>query len=219
MGIFDASQPPPEYDEDDENAKIPLPKVAAFELHTRTISSIKAPMYDHNSVFTSSYDSSIRCLDLPTQVSSQLWQPDDDGTDLGISCIDVSAESKDVILFSTLDGSVGRIDRRAKGKTDVWGLTDNKIGGFSSHPLLPHLLATASLDRTLKIWDLRKFTHNISRPQSPANWQCRHDQGQGRRCTPSITRRTHLETIRLPRLLEPRWQAGDLFVRRHSQDL
>ncbi|KAH7018155.1 WD40-repeat-containing domain protein [Microdochium trichocladiopsis] len=155
LGIFDASQPPPEYDEDDEDAKIPLPKVAAFELHTRTISSIKAPMFDQNSVFTSSYDSSIRCLDLPTQVSSQLWQPDDDGTDLGISCIDVSAEAKDLILFSTLDGSVGRIDRRAKGTTDIWGLTDNKIGGFSMHPLEPHLLATASLDRTLKIWDLR----------------------------------------------------------------
>lgn len=112
-------------------------------------------MLDPNSVLTSSYDSSIRCLDLQSQVSRQLWEPDDDTVDVGISCIDVSPETKDVIVFSTLDGNLGRIDRRSKEKADMWSLSDNKIGGFSLNPLLPHLVATASLDRTLKIWDLR----------------------------------------------------------------
>lgn len=37
-------------------------------------------------------------------------------------------------------------------------LSEQKIGGFSLHPLQPHLIATASLDRTMKIWDLRKIT-------------------------------------------------------------
>jgi WD40 repeat protein len=41
---------------------------------------------------------------------------------------------------------------------DIYQLSEKKIGGFSLHPRLPHLVATASLDRTLKIWDLRKVT-------------------------------------------------------------
>ncbi|KAI5919448.1 WD40-repeat-containing domain protein [Camillea tinctor] len=159
LGFFDGSQETPKYPEDDEEeVDIPLPKIGAFEVHNRTISSIKIPMFDPNSVITSSYDSSIRCLDLQTQVSSQLWQPDDDADELGISCIDMSPEAKDIILFSTLEGSLGRFDRRSKAKAEIWTLTEQKIGGFSVHPLLPHLVATASLDRTLKIWDLRMIT-------------------------------------------------------------
>ncbi|KAI1495776.1 WD40-repeat-containing domain protein [Biscogniauxia marginata] len=153
LGFFDGSQETPNYD--DEDADIPIPKIGAFEVHNRTISSIKVPTFDPNSVITGSYDSSIRCLDLQTQVSSQLWQPDDDNEEIGISCIDVSPETKDTIFFSTLEGFLGRFDRRSKDKAEMWTLTEQKIGGFSLHPLIPHLVATASLDRTLKIWDLR----------------------------------------------------------------
>ncbi|KAH9890740.1 WD40-repeat-containing domain protein [Xylariomycetidae sp. FL2044] len=156
LGFFDASQETPEYPEDDEeDFDMPLPKIGAFEVHQRTISSIKIPMFDSNHVYTSSYDSSIRCLDLTTQVSTQLWQPADDNDDQGITCIDISPEAKDTIVFSTLDGSLGRFDKRTRKEAEIWNLTENKIGGFSLHPLQPHLVATASLDRTLKIWDMR----------------------------------------------------------------
>lgn len=156
LGFFDASQKTPDYpdDDDDEDFHVPLPQISAFEVHNRTITSIKIPMFDQNSVITSSYDSSIRCLDLATQVSTQLWAPDADEDELGISCLDISPETQDIIVFSTLEGSLGRVDRRTR-KSEIWQLTDNKIGGFSLNPLLPYLAATASLDRTLKIWDLR----------------------------------------------------------------
>lgn len=155
MGVFDASQDKPQVDEDDEDPEIPLPTVSAFEMHSQTISSIVVPEFDHNSVISSSYDSTIRCLDLGTQVSRVLWQPEDEDTDLAITCVDVPTDSKDTLIFSTMQGSLGRFDRRSKAKAEIWNLTDNKIGGFSLNPLLPHLVATASLDRTLKIWDLR----------------------------------------------------------------
>ncbi|KAK7991346.1 hypothetical protein PG996_013602 [Apiospora saccharicola] len=156
VGVFDASQEKPTYDDDDEDADIPLPKVEAFEMHSATISSIITPQADHNSVITAAYDSTIRRLDLPTQVSSVLWQPEDDNEDIKITCVDMSPEQKDVIIFSTMYGSLGRIDRRTKGtEAEIWNLTDNKIGGFALNPLIPHLVATASLDRTMKIWDLR----------------------------------------------------------------
>ncbi|KAI1258746.1 WD40-repeat-containing domain protein [Xylariaceae sp. FL1019] len=156
LGFFDGSQKTPDYPEDDEeDYDVPLPQIGAFEVHRRTITSIKVPSFDSNSVITSSYDSSIRCLDLEKQLSTQIWAPEEDDDELGISCLDVSPKAKDTIIFSTLEGSLGRFDRRSKDKAEIWGLTDQKIGGFSLHPALPHFVATASLDRTLKIWDLR----------------------------------------------------------------
>lgn len=156
MGVFDASQEKPNIGDDDEDAEIPLPKVTAFEMHPRTISSIIAPIADPNSVITASYDSSIRVLDLPTQVTSQLWAPASNDEDVEITCVDVSPVQKDVVVFSTMSGSLGRFDRRTpKAEAEIWGLCDNKIGGFALNPSAPHFVATASLDRTLKLWDLR----------------------------------------------------------------
>ncbi|KAJ0368158.1 hypothetical protein COL154_002910 [Colletotrichum chrysophilum] len=62
-----------------------------------------------------------------------------------------------IMYFSTLQGGVGRVDIRTPKTAETFSLSDNKIGGFSLNPREPHLLATASLDRTMKIWDMRKI--------------------------------------------------------------
>lgn len=156
MGIFDASQEVVEGDDDDE---VEPPVISAFKTHARTISSFHFPFTNLNTVYTASYDSSIRKLDLGagTPVSVQVFAPDDH-EELPISAIDMAPGDANVILFSTLEGSVGRYDFRTRDDTEIWQLSDQKIGGFGLHPLAPHLIATASLDRTMKIWDLRKIT-------------------------------------------------------------
>jgi WD40 repeat protein len=79
-----------------------------------------------------------------------------------ISGIEVPPSEPHMLYFSTLNGTFGRHDMRTPSSsatnTEIWQLTDKKIGGFTLHPLHPHLAATASLDRTLKIWDLRMVT-------------------------------------------------------------
>ncbi|KUI71832.1 DNA damage-binding protein cmr1 [Cytospora mali] len=159
MGIFDASQDAPEVDDEDEDAEHPDPVIAAFKTHARTISSFHFPFTDPKSVYTASYDSSIRKLDLGvgTPVSVQMFAPEDD-EDLPISAIDMAPNDHNTIIFSTLSGSVGRFDFRTRDDTEIWGLSDSKIGGFALHPNAPHLFATASLDRTMKIWDMRKVS-------------------------------------------------------------
>ncbi|KAF4446159.1 hypothetical protein F53441_10135 [Fusarium austroafricanum] len=158
MGIFDASQTAPEVNDEDEDASVPDPVISAFKTHSRTITSFVFSPDEPNSVYTSSYDSSIRRLDLNKQTSVQVWAPSDHDEDLPLSALDMADSEPNLLFFSTLDGGVGRYDTRTSKDADIWILSDQKIGGFSLHPLQPHLLATASLDRTLKIWDLRKIT-------------------------------------------------------------
>ena len=163
MGVFDASQEPVkvENDDDDEDAEpeYSAPVISAFKTHSRTITSFHFSTADENAVYSASYDSSIRKLDLDKGISTQVFAPADADEDLPISAIDMPATDPNTIIFSTLHGSLGRHDVRTKpAAAETWGLTDQKIGGFSLHPLQPHLVATASLDRTLKIWDLRKLT-------------------------------------------------------------
>ena len=156
MGVFDGSQKPP--DVDDEDADIPDPDISAFKTHSRTITSFVFSPTDANAVYTSSYDSSIRKMDLEKGVSTQVFAPSDIEDDMPISAMDMAHSEPSILYFSTLHGGVGRYDLRAPGSDEVWTLSEQKIGGFSLHPLQPHLLATASLDRTMKIWDTRKIS-------------------------------------------------------------
>lgn len=158
MGIFDASQEIPDVDEDDEEADVPEPAVNSFHVHTRTISSIHFSPSDSNHCITSSYDSSIRLLDLASSTSRELYGPADALEDEPISGFDINPSSPSVIFFSRLDGHIGRVDTRAGKSADIWSLSDKKIGGFSLHPALPHFFATASLDRTMALWDVRKMS-------------------------------------------------------------
>ena len=161
MGIFDASQMPSEVkaeddgdDEDDDGILGPAIKVLKF--HSRSITSFLFPA-DGNHVYTSSYDSSVRKFDLQRGESVEVFAPATLEDDLPISSVAIPYDDPNMLYFSTLEGSFGRHDMRTSSDTEIWQLTDKKIGGFSLHPLQPHLFATASLDRTLKIWDLRSI--------------------------------------------------------------
>jgi WD40 repeat protein len=159
MGIFDASQDAPELDDDADELGYPEPVISAFKTHSRTITSFHFSSVDANAVYTGSYDSSIRKLDLGKGVSTQIFAPEDPDEDLPISAIGMPVGEGHLIMFSTLQGSFGRYDLRTRAsEAEIWSLTDHKIGGFSLHPLHPYLFATASLDRTMKIWDLRKIS-------------------------------------------------------------
>ncbi|KAF4628027.1 hypothetical protein G7Y89_g10127 [Cudoniella acicularis] len=161
MGIFDASQVPPEVKaedngDDEEEPDTPEPAITALKLHSRTITSFVFPP-DGNHLYSSSYDSSVRKFDLQKGVAVEVFAPESMDEDMPISSIAIPRTDPDILLFSTLDGRFGRHDMRSPKDTEIWELTDKKIGGFSIHPLQPHLVATASLDRMLKIWDLRNI--------------------------------------------------------------
>jgi WD40 repeat protein len=154
LGVFDASQ---KGEVDDEGDQVGTPAISVFKLHSRTVSSFLFPP-NPNEVYTASYDSSIRKLDIQKGIAIEVYAPPGMDDDEAISAIEMPVTDPNLIYFSRLDGAFGRHDVRSPSDTEIWQLGEKKIGGFSLHPLQPHLFATASLDRMLKIWDLRKIT-------------------------------------------------------------
>jgi WD40 repeat protein len=163
LGICDASQKVSEIkQEDDEDADSEGPTITTLKPHTRTIHTFQFSPHDANALYSASYDSSVRKLDLAKGVAIEVYGPSDKDEDAPLSGIEISKDNPNMLYFSTLDGRFGIYDMRTPSEKaaglEIFQLSDKKIGGFTLHPQQPHLVATASLDRTLKIWDLRKIT-------------------------------------------------------------
>ncbi|KAN0080547.1 WD40-repeat-containing domain protein [Elaphomyces granulatus] len=158
LGVIDASQErlPTEGDED------PDPSVTTLKPHTRPISTMSIHPSKPTHLYTASYDSSIREMDLEKMTSMEKFAPDSPNVDEPISGIDMAANDPHCLYWTTLDGSFGRYDVRAASRNTTvarWQLSEKKIGGFSLFPSQSHYLATASLDRFMRLWDLRKLSH------------------------------------------------------------
>lgn len=125
-----------------------------FKFHTRGVATITVDPENTARVYTGSYDGSVRMLDLQAQKSTEalVYEPD---VDAGIS--DFSLVNTNMIYYTTLTGQFGTHDLREKPSVaSSIRLSEKKIGGFSVNPLNTNHVATASLDRTLKVWDIRK---------------------------------------------------------------
>ena len=168
LGIFDSSQSEKQYPivgpDDDGNDIYDDPKLAITitKPHTRTIGCIQVNPSDPTSLYTGSYDSTVRKIDLNKGIAVEVYAPEDATVDEAISCIHVVPRDPYLLYMSTMSGRLGLHDVRVPPKrtpvTEFYQLLDKKIGGFGMHPLQPHIIATASLDRTLKLWDLRRIT-------------------------------------------------------------
>lgn len=162
LGLFDGSQDLVEIkaEDEDEEDGIENPVVTSFKIHTRTISAFQFAPNDPSALYSASYDSSIRKLDLNKGVAVEVWAPPNLEADEPLSGVEISRTDPNMMFFTSLEGRFGMHDLRtpANESQTLMQLSEKKIGGFSLHPIHPHIIATASLDRCLKLWDLRKIS-------------------------------------------------------------
>ena len=167
LGIVDASQDPSsnvkkEADDDEEEDEDPNPVITHIKPHTRTISAMHTHPSAPQTLYTASYDSSIRAIDLTKSLAVEVYGPSDRTEDEPVSGVDMSSSDPNILYFTTLNGAFGRYDTRSPpSSVEIFQLSEKKIGGFTLHPLVPHYAATASLDRFLRVWDLRKITKKL----------------------------------------------------------
>ncbi|KAK1147699.1 hypothetical protein N8T08_001044 [Aspergillus melleus] len=164
LGVLDASQENPtsgvKQEDDDEEDDDPDPVLTQLKPHTRTISAMTIHPSKPTHLYTASYDSSIREMDLEKTTSVERYAPASTSEDVPISGVDMAADDPNCLYWTTLEGEFGRHDMRTSSSVATWRLSEKKIGGFSLCPTQPHYVATASLDRTMRLWDLRKLSHD-----------------------------------------------------------
>ncbi|CAN6629182.1 DNA damage-binding protein Cmr1p [Trichomonascus vanleenenianus] len=176
LGLWDPDQSrPAEFPAEDEEEEED-PEVSSFKIHSRSISRIIYDPFNPQKMFTGSYDGSIRSLDLTAiDASSEAFVYDSDPRDpVGIS--DFAIPERDTIYLTTLQGEFGIHDLREKPNVKkLFRCHEKKIGGFAVNPLSSHQIATASLDRTFKVWDVRytKSTHGETIPHLYGEFQSR----------------------------------------------
>ncbi|EEQ85852.1 hypothetical protein RJZ56_005956 [Blastomyces dermatitidis] len=181
LGIFDASQTLPVAvkveDDEDEDDDDPDPIITTIKPHARTISSMHLHPSTPSKLYTASYDGSVRALDLEKSISTEAYAPASKSDEEAVSSVDMAPDDPHVLYFTTLEGFFFRHDTRMSGNghpsydkdtkrssTDIYQLSEKKIGGFSLCPSQPHLFATASLDRFMRLWDLRQLSRKHPTP-------------------------------------------------------
>ncbi|SCU93659.1 LAMI_0E15148g1_1 [Lachancea mirantina] len=138
------------------------PEITKFKLFTKNVGRIDVMPSDLSKILTASYDGILRSIDLNTLNSEEILTLENEyGEAVGISDYQFQTNDPHHILLTTLSGEFATFDVRSKpSNVSLRRLADKKIGSFSVNPRRPHEIATGSLDRTLKIWDLRKIVKN-----------------------------------------------------------
>ncbi|KAF8838340.1 WD40 repeat-like protein [Paxillus ammoniavirescens] len=162
LGIWDARAPADEVaDEDGDvvpNDEKEGGKYWRLQQHwpatsKSSISSIRIDPIDSHSLYTTSYDCTIRQLSFVSGISQQIFS----SPDVLITSLDLLPSGHEMWI-SDASGGVTHLDLREGSSQARWyGLSDQKIGSVSLNPTTPHLVLTASNNRLLKIWDTRKL--------------------------------------------------------------
>ncbi|KIJ59193.1 hypothetical protein HYDPIDRAFT_140965 [Hydnomerulius pinastri MD-312] len=162
LGIWDARAPPEDVADEDGDVTPADEKEGGkywrLQQHwpatsKSSISSVKIDPIDSHSVFTTSYDCTIRQLSFVSGISQQIFS----SSDVLITCLDMPPSGHE-LWISDAAGGLTHLDlRESANKAQWYELSDQKIGSVSVNPTSPHLLLTASNNRLLKIWDTRKL--------------------------------------------------------------
>lgn len=142
IGFFDPDA------EEEEDA------VTLFSVHTRPIPCLQFDAHDSAKLYSSSYDNTLRCLDIVAMEFTEIFAGDADYH------LAYSAYSKDhktaYLAFNT--GELGLVDLRAgKEMKQIVELHERKISHVHVHPTRDWSIVTASNDCTVKLWDARKL--------------------------------------------------------------
>ncbi|KAK8792911.1 hypothetical protein WA158_005075 [Blastocystis sp. Blastoise] len=144
-----------------------------IKLHMAPINRIRNVF---NSIYTCSYDGSIKCLYPEKHISNDVFYLDNTfRKDATISDF-ININNEEPVFFATINnGSLSRFDTREPNSKNSYNISlhEKKINTVSIHPSLP-LVATSSLDRTVSIWDYRLFNQSKTKCKPLYSYSCKN---------------------------------------------
>lgn len=127
------------------------PIVTAFKPHSQAISKIMYGVTDSNKIYMSSYDTTMRCMDIVAgEITQAMIHPHKEM----ITHFDL--DSNGCCWLSTGDGDAGFFDPRSPKPIKYYELSAKKLNTIHVNPVKP-MFAVCGLDRTIKIFDVRKL--------------------------------------------------------------
>ncbi|QRW00614.1 DNA damage-binding protein CMR1 [Ceratobasidium sp. AG-Ba] len=206
LGIWDARAVPDEHEEetrdDGEGGQYWRLQPHWPQTSKSSISAIKISPRDGHTVFTSSYDGTLRSTSFVTEISTELVAT----RGHLLSSFDLSQDGKE-LWVSDSSGRLLHVDVREHSTTRRWQLTEKeKIGCVSVNPVVPHLLLTASNNRTLRMWDSRYLKKvDISTAAGGSDNESEDEDDRAPASTWEEVQ-NYLETKHGPRCLWGEWQ-------------
>lgn len=133
--------------------------ITRFQLFNKNISKIDCFPNQSENLLATSYDGRVRSINLESLKSDELITLKNEYDDiLGVSDCQFSYSDHNMLYITTLSGEFTQLDVRENNKNITFKrLADKKIGSMCINPQKPYQIATGSLDRTLKLWDIRKI--------------------------------------------------------------
>ena len=126
--------------------------------HSQYVSGLAWSSSSTASLFTSSYDGSVRKLDAEKKVFIYEWG--DEEMEYSSMALSPAGGDSCVLCLGDNQGCLDRIDTRQKKKridTAPVLIHNRKVNTVHIDPRASHLMVTSSTDSTVAVWDLRKF--------------------------------------------------------------
>jgi WD40 repeat protein len=136
--------------------------VYMYRIHNSNVTRLHCFQQDPWKIYSSSYDGTIRCLDVHANAFVVAFDaPDSDGNTFTSDCYFLSSNAS-CALIGKSDGQVALVDMRASNRTYQWEhfaqMQNAKINSVQEHPTESHLIVSAGSGKAgcLRVHDLRK---------------------------------------------------------------
>ena len=134
--------------------------VATFQPHSRPVAGLRILATAPHMLLSCSHDGCVRALDLGGGASSEFIEiyraaEDADGDYPTLHGLSRTAGEGGVVALSQYDGQVVLLDPRSPSSAARLAVHEKKVFSADFSPSHPWLLATGSLDRTVRLFDVR----------------------------------------------------------------